>query len=229
MSFKPAPTDVNLCNRALSRLSQAPIVSLDPPQPQGAASRACATWYKPVVARLLETHHFQLGRRRVTLTALTNDREGEWTYKYQRPVDVAFPVSLAPWGAASGVQYYRGLGGLLATLYGKPGFLMVRDAIYAQHAGVLDYVSYDITEADFTATFENIVELTLAVAICFDITKSRTRENDLREQATNALNLAITQDLNAGNPRYGDEPTQRDLVRGDGFTGSWDWWPGIRP
>jgi hypothetical protein len=229
MSFQPNPSDVALCNRALSRLSQSPIVSIDPPQPQGTSSRACALWYKATVARLLEMHHWSLARKRVTLTEVTNDRTSEWTYLYELPGDVAFPVTLAPLGGTSGLQYYRGLAGLLATLYGKPAFLKVGNRLYANYSGVLDYVSYDISEANFNATFENIVELTLAAAICFDITKSRTREEGLRDQATSAVNLAITQDLNAGNPRYGDEMSQRDIVRGDSFAAPWDWWPGIRP
>lgn len=229
MSFKPTPSAVDICNRALSRIGQEPISSLVPPQPQGKASRACATWYKPVVSRLLEMHHWQLARERVTLTETTNDRTSEWLFKYVLPVDVAFPVSLAPLGGSSSLQYYRGLQGLLATLYGKPVFLLVGRNLYTRYEGVLDYVSYDITESDFNASFENIVDLSLAAAICFDLTKSRAREEELRAQATSAMNFAITQDLNAGHPRYGDEPSERDIVRGDGFLRPWDWWPGVRP
>jgi hypothetical protein len=230
MSFKPNSGGVDLCNRALSRLSQEPINSLEPPTPQGKVSRACERWYRPTVARLLEMHHWGLARRRVaSLTALANDRTSEWLFKFQLPVDVAFPVNLAPMSSIVNVQYYQALGGMLASLHGQPIFLKVGRAIYSRYTGGLDYVSYDITEAEFNATFENIVELTLAAAMAYDLTKSRPRETDLREQATSAINIAIAQDLNTGHPRYGDSPTERDIVRGAGWALPWDWWPGPQP
>lgn len=232
MSFKPTPSATELCNRALSRLSQERISGIEPPSPNGKPARACATWYKPTVGRLLEMHHWQLARRRVTLSEVTNDREVEWLYKYALPTDCAFVVTLAPYAAgSSNIQYYRGLQGLIAQLNGRPMFLRTGNFLYTQVSDTIDYVSYDITEGDFNATFENIVELSLAAAICFDITKSRTREEELRQQATGAMNLAIAQDLNAGNPTYGDEPSSRDIARGAIFNPSlpWDWWPGSRP
>lgn len=233
MSFKPTPNAVELCNRALSRLGQEPITGLEPPSPPGKVARACARWYKPTVARLLEMHHWGLARERATLTAVANDRGIEWLHKFELPVRVAFPVSLAPLSGTSSLQYYRGLQGLLAMAFGRPAFLMIGRYLYSRYEGDLDFVSFDITEAEFNATFENIVELSLAAATAYDITKSRPHEKELREQATIAINIAIAQDMNAGGPRYGDGPSERDYVRGAGFTDayspSWDYWPGLRP
>lgn len=227
MTFRPDPSGIAICNRALSRLKQGPISDLDPPTPVGVPSRECARWYKPVVARLLESHHWNLATRRVALTEATNDRTSDWRYRYALPVDVAFPVSLAlPAGTTSNLQYYQGLAGLLATASGRPVFLKSGAFLYTTWAGDLDYVSYDISEADFNATFENIVELMLAAAMAYAITGSRTREESLRQQATSAMNLAIAQNLNAGNPRYGEFTSERDLARGASYSTPWDWWPG---
>jgi hypothetical protein len=225
MTFRPNPSDVKLANRALSRLSQGPITSIEPPTPVGTASRECQRWYVPTVGRLLELHHWNLATTRTTLTEVANTRDSEWTYAYQLPADCAFPVSLAPI-SGSGVTYYQGLAGLLAMWQGSPAFLKTGSILYSRFSGTLDYVSYDITEADFNATFENIVELTLAAAMCYAITKSRTREESLRQQATSAINIAIAQNLNAGRPRYGDGSSERDIVRGADSPMPWDWTPG---
>jgi hypothetical protein len=225
MSFREDMSAVALCNRALSRLSQGPINDLDPPAPLGIASRECARWYKPVVARLLETHHWGLATSRTVLTESTNDRS-DWLYKYTLPGKVAFPVALAMSGTPGAMTYYQGLAGLLATIGSRPMFLMTGRTLYSRVAGDLDFVSYDITEADFNSTFANIVELTLAAAMCFAITKNRAREKELREQAASAMNIAIAQNLNVGRPTYGDEPSARDYARGSFFGSNWDWWPG---
>lgn len=226
MSFRPDNGALAICNRALARVGQGPISSIDPPIPPNTFSRACARSYKQVVANLLEAHHWNLATTRLELTELTNDRTGEWVYKYQLPPEVAFPVTFAPLTGVGAVQYYRGLAGLLATMGGRPVFLKAGSTLYSRVAGALDFVSYDITEADFTATFAGLVELLLAASIAFEITKSRLREDDLRKQATSAMNIAYTNNLNAGGPRYGDGPSEREWVRGVDAGLPWDWWPG---
>jgi len=232
MTFRPSLSDVKLCNQALSRLSQGPITSLDPPSPPGTVSRECERWYKSTVSRLLELHHWGLARKRGALTAVINDRGAEWTGAYQLPIDCAFPVNLSTLSGAGGMTYYQSLAGLLGMWNGMPMFHRVGQVLYTRVAGDLDYVSYDITEAQFNSTFSNIVELTLAAAMCFAITKNAKRETTLREQATNAINIAIAQDMNQGNNRYGDRPSERDIARGTelgppfGFGWNWDYAPG---
>lgn len=229
MTFRPDPSDVKLCNRALSLLSQTPITSLDPPAPAGVASRECALHYKPTVARLLELHHWGLARKRGTLTAVTNDRTGEWTGAYQLPADCAFPVIFSTYAGSGGTSmtYYRALGGLVGAWRGRPLFHRVGSILYTNVSAELDYVSYDISEAEFNSTFENIVVLTLAATMAFAITKRQQREETLRQQATSAINIAIAQDLNQGQQRYGDTPSERDFARGADMPVPWDWWPGI--
>jgi hypothetical protein len=231
MSFRENLSGVALANRALSRLAQTPINSIDPATPSGVGARAVDCWYKPTVARLLEVHHWNLARKRLPLTETTNDRV-DWLYKYAVPPEVAFPVSLSTLNGTGGLQYYAGLGGLLGSLGGRPAFLLAGRFLYSRYAGDLDFVSYDITEADFNSTFANIVDLTLAANMAYAITKNRARETELRTQASSAINIAIAANLNAGNPRYGDEISERDRVRGDfgqsqyNYGNNWDWWPG---
>jgi hypothetical protein len=230
MTFRQAPSGVAICNRSLSRLKQGPITSIDPPSPAGEPSRQCQMWYRKTVARLLETHHWGLATRRTDSLASIDTDRAEWLYAFEAPDDMAFPVGINLEGSSAGLQYYRGLAGLIASRHGRSLFQFHGRTIYSNLTGPLDYVSFDITESDFTETFENIVELSLAANICVAITGNKKWEADLRSQATSAMNMAITQNLNAGNPRYGDELSERDFVRGayaGAITGlPWDWWPG---
>jgi hypothetical protein len=231
MTFRQSTSAVGLCNRALSMLAQTAISSIDPPSPPGAASREAALWYKPTVARLLETHHWGLALRSAELAAVANDRS-DWLYALAAPDDMAFPAGFTQYGGAAGVSYYKGLGGLLASRLGRPMFMLKGRTLYSNWSSTLDYVSFDITEADFTETFANIVVLSLAAVLAMPITKNAKRERELRDQATTAMNIAITQSLNEGNHRYGDEMSDRDFARGTGLptpwagSASWDWWPG---
>lgn len=228
MSFREIASDVKLCNRALSRIAQgASISSIEPPAPQGEAARQCALWYKATVARLLEMHHWNLATKQAPLTEVTNDRSNEWLYAYQKPVDMAFPVTLTLLsGQSADIQYYRGLQGLIGLLYGKSIFLVAGDILYTRVAGNFEYVSYDITEAEFNATFENLVIVSLASVIAMAVTKNKKLADALKTEAMNEINVAIAQNLNAGNPRYGNSPSERDIVRGASWGQPWDWFPG---
>lgn len=227
MSFRENLSGVAIANRALSRLAAVPIDSFEA---AGPSAREAARWYKSTVARLLELHHWNLARKRMPLTETTNDRGNEWLIAYALTDEVAFPVALSTLAGAGNLQYYAGLGGLLASLGGQPMFMLAGRKLYSRLAGDLDFVSYDITENDFNATFANVVELTLAANMAYGITKNRARETELRQQATSAINIAIASNLNAGHPRYGDGVSERDRVRGDFGQGQfgplWDWWPG---
>lgn len=226
MSFKQSYSDVTICNLALSRIKQSPINNLEPPQPAGTAAQACARWYKPVVAKLLETHHWGLASKRVTLTETTNDRLTDgWQVAYQKPDDMAFPVRLVGYGQTpSAMQYYPGLGGIIAMLNGQSVFLVAGDRIYTRGGGAeIDYVSYELTEADFNSTFVDILVKSLASQLAFPITGNYKMGDALNEEAINAMNVAIAQNLNAGQPRYGEFISQTDRARGDGSPLPWDW------
>jgi hypothetical protein len=226
MSFRPSYTDVEICNKALDRLAQSPITSLDPPTPNGTGARSCAIHYKDTVAKLLALHHWNLATKRATLADVTNARDAEWLYAYQKPTDMAFPVAISATAGGTGVQYYRGLGGLLATLAGRPVFLLSGDTLFSNVSGPLDYVSYDITEADFTPDFEEVVVLNLLAVIAYPITKDRKLAERFAVDAAQAMNMAITNNLNAGNPTYGNRPTEVEMARGAGIGLPWDWFPG---
>lgn len=222
MSFRQTPSATSIWNRALGKIAEStPIVSEDDPDQ---AAEACRRWYKSVVAKLLEMHHWGLATKFDSLVAISNNRSSEWLYAYALPDDCAFPVRLNTLSGVSNVSYYRGLGSLLAMVNGRPAFEMKNAVLYTAYAGSLEYVSFDITEADFNATFENLVILGLAAQLALEIPKDRKLHDALKDELTTELNLAITQNLNIGNSKYGLGPSEAELARGSGLR-NWDWFP----
>lgn len=222
MTFKETASAVSLVNRALGMVSESKTLStLDN---TGHNAQVARRWYKPTVARLLERHHWGLATKRAPLVAVTNTRSTEWLYAYAKPDDMAFPVTVGFQSGASSTTYYRGLAGLTAMLYGRAVFEYEGTIIYSHLKGDLEYVSFDITEADFTSTFEHIVVLMLASKFAREIPKDADLASDLEKQALAEINLAIAQNLSNRPRRYGEITSEAELARGS--TGyNWDYFP----
>lgn len=224
MTFKQTTADVTLANMALGMIGESKTISsLDDP---GHNATVVKRWYKPVVSRLLEMHHWGLATKRSALVEhAVNNRSAEWLHAYAVPDDMAFPVGMALSNGTSSVSYYRGLAGLIALLYGKPIFQYHNGVLYSNIDGELEYVSFDITEAEFTATFADIVVLMLASRLAREIPKDFDLADELQDKATVAINLAITTNLNAGGQQYGMRVSESELVRGTSLGDNWDYFP----
>ncbi len=211
MSFKVAISDVLIWNEALALLPAEPVTNI---AEQSLEARECKRFYKPVVAEMLEAHHWGLATRRGSLAQIANDRSSEWGYAYAKPADMAFPVRALP---ATGGGFYQGWylrDGAYWSMSGRRIFQQVGDVIYSSiEAATLEYTSYAITEADFTALFKRIVTLELAARICHPITKNATRARELMGQAELERQRAVAQDLNRDQSTYGDGVTESELVR----------------
>jgi hypothetical protein len=219
MSFKEARDAVSIANRALSTVKQQAIQgSLDDPlNDNKQVVREARLWYKPTVRMLLEKHHWGLATKRVSLVETTNDRGGEWGAKYLTPADMAFPVMIGPYTSLSGVSYYAGIGYILASLYGRQIFRYEGNHLYAAITGaVLDYVSYDITEAEFNQTFEDLVVAFLASRFARSIAKDDKLADSLHSAAVQHMNSAIAQNLNLSKPRYDYRISDAEMAR-EGF------------
>jgi hypothetical protein len=208
---------------ALAMVSESKTISsLEDP---GQNAQSVKRWYKPIVARLLEMHHWGLATKRAVLVEVTNTRGNEWLYAYAAPDDMAFPVSMALLNGTSSVSYYRGLSGLIAMAYGKPIFQYHNGVIFTNVAGELEYTSFAISETDFTASFVDIVVLMLASRLALELPKDYKLSEALAKDATTKINLAITTNLNTGGQRYGGTPSESELVRETTLGSSWDYFP----
>lgn len=213
MTFKPEISQVSIFNEALALLPADPVQD---PDEISVEARECRRFYKSVVAGLLERHHWHLATTRGVLAATANDRETEWGYAFTKPTDMAFPVRALD---TAGTGYYGWImDNYHYLLGGRRVFMQSRGILYSMiEAATLEYTSFDITEGDFTTTFKDLVVLDLASRICHPITKDDRRATDLATRFEVERSRAIAVDLNRNQPRYGDGPTETELVRGAGI------------
>lgn len=218
MGFQETRSEISICNKALSRITQQPLSgSLDDPANLNKhAARECRLWYKTIVRQVLSEHHWGLATKRVGLVAnVTNGRAGQWAYSYIAPTDMAFPVNIGPTLEATPViSYYRGLGTILASLYGRQLFLYENGAIYSStESGVLDYVSFDITEQDFNEAVEALVVIFLASQLARSVAKDHKLAKELHDEGVARQNVEIARNLNINKPRYDHYVGDSELAR----------------
>lgn len=229
MSFKENRDAISIANRALSKVGHAGITG-DIDTAAGEAGRQLRLHYKPVVRELLEQHHWNIATQRTALVATTNTRSSEWPFAYAAPSNMAFPVSVnLPNETTSGtIAYYRGVQGLLAKLYGRSMMLYSGGVIYSMMGDAeLEFVSYNITEGDFTEQFESMVVNFLAARLAYALPKDAKLGADLEREAIGKLNTVIANNLNEQQPRYDTRPSEGELARAGidpymaGFSGTY--------
>jgi hypothetical protein len=219
VGFQEERSAISICNKALDQVKQQPLSgSLDDPANLNKnAARICNLWYKKIVRSVLSAHHWGLATKRVPLVAVAvNDRPTEWSYAYAPPSDMAFPVMVGPYGpAGTAVSYYRGVGFLIASIYGKPVLRYESGTIYSiVPDATLDYVSFDITEQDFNDAVEDLVILFLASRLARSIAKDDKLADSLYNQAIRLQNVEIARSFNANQPRYGNTASDSEMARG---------------
>ena len=208
MSFRVNYSDTILANRALSRLPEAPIPNLDF---ASHAARTCKLWYKPVVRAMLEAHDWSLAQKREALSESETNLHPGYLYAYQEPADLAFLV---------GVEYAADTGrGLVQGVSQRAQrFERMGGLIYSNVAdAVAVYTSLDITEDDFTEQFAMAVDLHLAARIAVPITKKQDLEDKLLRAANAYVNTAIANYRNQQGVTYGNEYSETDAARQNGF------------
>lgn len=217
MSFQEPRSDISICNRALSTVRQQGLTGslTDPANSNKYAAQQCVLWYKATVRMLLEKHHWGIATRRTALLATDNTLGGQWTAAFLAPTDMAFPVTVDPTSATTGlISYYRGLGALIGMLYGRPLFRYDNGTIFTMtDQVVLEYVSLNITESDFTQDFEDLVVLGLAARLARSVAKDLKLAEELDGKFLHAINLAIAHNLNQQGPRYGNTVSDGEMAR----------------
>lgn len=83
---------IELCNRALAIVAKGQIASLN----EGSfEARECARAAQPLLDEMvLWSDNIPLGRRRVVLAEMANDRPAEWLHAYAAPSDFGMPIAI---------------------------------------------------------------------------------------------------------------------------------------
>lgn len=193
---------VEVCNLALDELPAASITSINDNVQR---AEVCRRQYPQALGELMELE-WGFAIRRAPLTAITNARAPIWTYAYQTPNDMGFPLRLMrpeadalPWtgyGSEFASQISNGLA------YDYEG-----GTIWSSVDGVeLEYVTNNPAFSSMAKSFEKALYMTLAAKIAMPITKSQSRRDDLAGAAEVWRERAYAADLNrrSQDNRYGD-------------------------
>jgi hypothetical protein len=79
-----ATTDTQICNLALSRIAEKPIMSM---ADNSAPARACLLWYEATRDEVLRAHRWNFAKKSATLSELATAPAFGWTHQYQLPID----------------------------------------------------------------------------------------------------------------------------------------------
>ena len=185
-----ATTDVDICNRALSRLgTRATIAALDE---NSAEARTASIWYAATRDVLLRSHDWNFARRRVVLAEQGTAPTG-WTFRYAFPTDCVRLLRLASATPDGGSARFEVAGDSTRrfVLCDEPA----AEAVYT--ARVDDPNLYD-------AGFASALVDQLAAHIAYPVTQKTEIAVRLAQMARAALADAMAADVNEAEGVIGD-------------------------
>ena len=195
-----ATTDVDICNRALSRLgTRATIAALDE---NSTEARTAAIWYAATRDTLLRAHDWNFARRRVILAEQGAAPTG-WTFRYALPTDCVRLLRLASASPEVGAPRFEVAGDATSrfVLSDEPA----AEAVYT--ARVDDPNLYD-------AGFASALVDQLAAHIAYPITQKTETAVRLAQIARGALADAMATDANEADTASGDRVPDWIAARG---------------
>lgn len=195
-----ATTDVDICNRALSRLgTRATISALDE---NSTEARTASIWYVATRDVLLRSHDWNFARRRAVLAEQGTAPTG-WTFRYALPTDCVRLLRLASATPDMGSVRFEVAGDSTSrfVLCDEPA----AEAVYT--ARVDDPNLYD-------AGFASALVDQLAAHIAYPITQKTETAVRLAQMARATLADAMAADVNEADAAAGDRVPDWIAARG---------------
>lgn len=156
---------VDICNSALAKLGCDRINSLTE---DNVRARLCNDRYEIIKKEVLRASPWKFALKRITLSKTVNTPAFEYEAEFQLPSDCLRPWELFP----NHIQWTQ-----------------EQDKIYANENEIgLKYI-YEAPESKFDASFVEVLAIRLAMDLCYKLTNSTSREQELR-----ALYLAMLAD-----------------------------------
>lgn len=210
-------TQLGICNVALSEIAADPISSIEE-----ASSSAfyCRIHYYDVLTEMLSWTDWDWAIRRVALAAQTNDRKGEWLYRYGRPADMAEAIRVLP-AVDEQVQCLPIAGPYNFPAWdalGKLPFATANGSIYTNVASaLLEYQVNAVDPAVIDQVTARAVALELSSRLAMPLKKSRELKKEKVAEAEVARQRAIAESENRSPRRQTDYISEADYAR-MGFT-----------
>ncbi len=182
-------TKIEVANRALSKLGESRITSLDD---NTKASRAISAAFDIVRDDEIRAHGWSFAMRRVQLAASTESPAYEYAFAYPLPTDCLRVWMIGDWYCNSpSIADYRGAGDGFYTIEGRsiltsearspdsvPGPLRLRYL-----AKVEDTTQWD-------ANFIEAFACRLAIEVCDELTQSTTKKSGMWQEYDQAIRRA---------------------------------------
>jgi hypothetical protein len=178
---------VSICNLALTNIGKDNITDLEEPS---AEARACRQYYKHVRDVLLSAYPWRFAGRLQSLAEIANDRAGEWSHAYVRPVDCLKIRWIQPERRAR-----PSLAG--ALVHADHPYDAGGRAIYCDLSpAFLHFTSSDIDTTNFTPTFAEALSWHLAVRLALPLTRDPKVRAEAYELAMQTQSAAAVVDAN---------------------------------
>lgn len=206
------PSEVEICNLALSHLGDsATVASIDPPEGSAQAEH-CAKWYPIARNSLLELQEWGFATTRALLAELVNPFP-QWQHSYARPADCVKVLAILPSDAAGDVAqtfpkncFYAGAGPQVCTIYTPADFTTETDAstgnliILTNQANALVRYTRLITDTSkFSALFTDALGWYLAGYLAGPVLKGETGINVGRAMKAEALAMLSAAAVSSAN------------------------------
>lgn len=203
---------IDLCNRALAAVAKGQIASLEE---QSLEARECRRFAQPLLNEMADwSDLIPLGRKRVALALMANDRSAEWLYRYAAPSDMAQPIAIRSieepaQSLPAGGPYNFPLQDAIPL-----AFTHEEGAIYTNVPGAtLIYTRNQIEATELSPLLQKAFADELAARIAMPLTKDVKVAQALASAATYSRVAALTDEENKTDRRQVRYTSEAEFAR----------------
>lgn len=179
-------SQVDIANRALSKLGEARIISLDDDTKN---AREIKSAFDIVRDAEFRAHRWHFTKRRITLPALSATPSFGWDYQYALPSDFLQVIQVGYYDPVIDLTDYRTSGTREWEIeYGDAGNVLLSNF---EAPLPLRYVARIDDPTRYDATFVEVLSCRLAVEVCQALTQSETKKESARADYKEAMMVAI--------------------------------------
>lgn len=186
---------ISICNLALASIGKDSINALSEPTVE---ARACNRFFAPARDALLQAYPWRFAGRTRSLAAIENDRPGEWTYAYDRPVGC---LAIRGVRSALDVTGDSSVGGVFSggasSTTGGHAYDAEGGMIYCNLSpAYLNFTERLTDPTKYSPLFVDALAWHLAVRLAMPLTRDPQVRADAFQLANNTQTLAQTADAN---------------------------------
>ena len=176
-------SQVDIANRALSKLGEARIISLDDDTKNAREIKAAFDYVRDAEFR---AHRWHFTKKRTTLPALTTTLAFGWDYQYQLPSDFLQVIQVGLTDPIVDMSDYR--------TSGTMDWELEADGVLLSNAEAplpLRYVARIEDPTRYDATFIEVLACRLAIETCEALTQSTTKKESAYQDYKMAMSVAV--------------------------------------